>query len=268
MLDLLQDQFIESVLNDKGSFFVVVVVVEFAGSGSFSVFQDMLLLLQYMGRVESGLCGVKARCVRQLDDSCCILLKQGIQTLQDLVEIGAETGMRNGPAESFHFQKTSEKLLWNYLPPILNRKVKLDKAAGPSELPDRFRFLLTRSVDQVTMCVERDLSPQEINLAQGLFLTLVRGLSSILERPKSSRNSADATTDWSHYHPPDYGDRPRAHFWSCRHVVKGQLNRLLLFLTNPVHPPYFLYFVIRTLYEDPRHEEIFKLIPSNESQFK
>ena len=221
-----------------------------------------------MGRVESGLCGVKARCVRQLEDSCCILLKQGIQTVLDSVEIGAESGIRSASGESFHFQKTSEKLLWNYLPPILNRKIKLDKAATSSELLDRFRFLLTRSVDQVVACVERDMSLQEINFAQGLFLTLVRGLSSILERPKSTRNSTDATTDWSHYHSPDYGDRARVHFWNCRHVVKGQLNRLLLFLTNPVHQPYFLYFVIRTLYEDPRHEEIFKLIPSNESQFK
>ena len=227
-------------------------------------------LLQYMSRVECGLCRVKARCVRQLEDSCCIVLKQGIQTLQDLVEIGAvDSGMRNAPSESLHFQKTSEKLLWNYLPPMLNRKIKLDKAAASSsELLDRFRFLLTRSVDQVLLCVEREMSPQEINFAQGLFLTLVRGLSSLLERPKSSRNSADATTDWSHYHSPDYGDRLRLHFWNCRHVVKGQLNRLLLFLTSPVHQPYLLYFVIRTLYEDPRHEEIFKLIPSNEGQFK
>ena len=50
-------------------------------------------------------------------------------------------------------------------------------------------------------------------------------------------------------------------------ALKTQLNRLIRFLSSPIQEPAMLHFVIKTLHDDPHHEELFKLIPPDESDF-
>ena len=87
----------------------------------------------------------------------------------------------------FHFGLTlnalSDQVLAGALPPSLNRKLNLDKPVSKSEVAERFRTLLIQSVDHVLVHVERDKSAVEANFAKGLLLTLVHGLSSILQPP-------------------------------------------------------------------------------------
>ena len=245
----------------------------------------MVLLFHYMERIESGLCGWKARCVRLLHESGCVILKQAFQTAKHQAETSGfnhhnttshsipfhqRNPFPNQPG-SGHFQHVTDKVLGIVLPVSLNRRLKLEKAASQSEVLERFRYLLTKSVDHVKINVELNMSSIEMAFGQDLLLALVRGLSSTLERPKSSsvrQWSPDVSADWSQYHPPDSHDPIRLLFWNCRQTLKMQLNRLLLFLSNPIQQePSFLYFVIRTLHDDPHHEELFKLIPANEADF-
>lgn len=237
----------------------------------------MIHLFNYVERVESGLCGPKARCVQMLRESGCIILKQAIQTVQLRAEFQVHLGPTHGSLlfvqqpGTCHFQHVSDRMLTTIVPASLYRKLKLDKPASQSEVFERFRYLLVKAVDHVTLNAELNFSTVEIAFSQELLLTLVRGLSSILERPRSSNGlynwSPDSSVDWSHYHPPDSADPARSLFWNSRQTLKSQLNRMLLFLSSPVQDPSFLYFVIRTLHDDPRHEELFKLIPANESDF-
>jgi len=57
-------------------------------------------------------------------------------------------------------------------------------------------------------------------------------------------------------------DALRGLFWNCRDAAKTQLSRLLHFMASPVQDPSLLHFVVRTLHEDPCHQEILRLIPS------
>ena len=261
------------------------------GAGPWSVFQDMVQLFHYMERIEGGLCGWKSRCVRMLHEGGCVILKQAFQTVQHRAEFQTsgfnqfvtapipflrnhhqhQRQLFSGQPGSCHFQHVTDKVLGNVLPASLNRRLKLEKLAGQSEVLERFRYLLAKSVDHVKLNVELNMSSIEMAFGQDLLLALVRGLSSTLERPKPShaRNwSPEVSADWSQYHPPDSQDLLRLLFWNCRQTLKTQLNRLLLFLSSPIQQePTFLYFVIRTLHDDPHHEELFKLIPANENDF-
>lgn len=234
----------------------------------------MIQLFHYMERVESGRCGFKARCVRMLHESCCVVLKQAIQTIQHRVEFHQLSRHQHQlfafqPGTS-HFQHVSDKILNTVLPVSLNRKMKLEKPPSHSEILERFRFLLTKAVDHITLNVELNTSSVEMAFSQDLLVTLVRGVSSILERPKSNGFrylSSEALTDWSHYYAPDSSDPVRTLFWNSRQTLKTQLNRLVLFLSSPVQDPIMLHFVIKTLHDDPHHEELFKLIPPDETDF-
>lgn len=236
----------------------------------------MIQLFHFMERVESGRCGCKARCVRMLHESCCVILKQALQTIQHRVEFN-QIGRNHQQHQLFafqpgttHFQQVSDKVLNSVLPVSLNRKIKLEKPIGSSEILDRFRFLLTKAVDHISLNVELNPSSIETAFSQDLLTTLVRGVSSILERPKSNgfrytTTSSDTLTDWSHYYAPDSGDLVRTLFWNSRQVMKAQLNRLVLFLSSPVQDAATLHFVIKTLHDDPHYEDLFKLISPDDS---
>ena len=238
------------------------------------VFQDMIQLFHYMERVESGRCGSKARCVRMLHESSCVVLKQAIQTVQHRVEF-YHVGKHQHQLFAFqpgtsHFQHVSDKVLNTVLPMSLNRKLKLDKPLSHSEVLERFKFLLTKAVDHITLNVEQNTSSVEIAFSQDLLITLVRSVSSILERPKSNGFrylSSDTLTDWSHYYAPDSADVIRTLYWNIRQTLKTQLNRLILFLSSPIQDPTMLHFVVKTLHDDPHHEELFKLVTIEESEF-
>ena len=234
----------------------------------------MIQLFHYMERVESGRCGCKARCVRMLHESCCVVLKQAIQTVHHRVEFH-QIGRQQHQLFAFqpgtsHFQQVSDKVLNSVLPVSLNRKMKLEKHPSQSEILERFKFLLAKAVDHIALNVEPNTSSVEMAFSQDLLVTLVRGVSSILERPKSNGFrylSNDALTDWSHYYAPDSSDLVRTLYWNSRQALKTQLNRLVLFLSSPIQEPAMLHFVIKTLHDDPHHEELFKLIPPDESDF-
>jgi len=236
------------------------------------MFQDMIHLLNYSERVESGLCGPKACCVRMLRECGCVILKQALQAIQLRAEFKSHLGSST-TSLIFSQQRNLDRVVYGVLPQSLQRKARLDKAVGQSEALERFRNILVKAVDHITLNAELNVSAVEATFSQELLLTLVRGLSSILERPRtangrsSSNWSPDSSVDWSHYYPPDSGDPGRSLFWNSRNILKTQLNRMLLFLSSPIQDPSFLYFVIRTLHEDPRHEDLFRLIPANESDF-
>ena len=279
--DVLEQREDEILLEAVHRILVLVTTrtVNASGAGPWLVLQDMIQLFSYLERVESGLCGPKAWCVWTLRDSCSIVLKQAIQTVQLRAELKQHSAAHQllfvQQPGTAHFQRVSDRVLAAIVPPGLNRKLKLDKPASQSEVVDRFRFLITRAVDHVTLNAQLNFSSVETAFSQELLVTLVRGLSSILERPRSPhggnglRNnySPESSVDWSHYLPPDSSDPTRNLFWTSRQTLKAQLNRMLLFLSSPVQDPSFLFFVIRTLHDDPRHEELFKLIPANETDF-
>lgn len=244
------------------------------GTVPWTAFQDIIQLFHYMERVESGRCGFKSRCVRMLHESCCVLLKQAIQAIQHRVEFHKIGRLQHHlfafqPGTS-HFQHVSDKVLNAVLPVSINRKMKLDKQLSHSEILERFKFLLVKAVDHITLNTEQNTSTVEVAFSQDLFVTLVRGVSSILERPKSNgfrHLSNDAFTDWPHYYAPDSSDLVRTLYWNSRQTMKTQFNRLVLFLSSPIQSATMLQFVIKTLYDDPHYEELFKLANPDEPDF-
>ena len=237
-----------------------------SGLNHWMVFQDMVLLFHYLERVEMGLCGPKSRCVRMIRESACVVLRQAADVLQD------HRTVRMGSMES-HFIRLSDRFVAGSLPQSLNRKLQFDRPAGRSEVLERFRSLIIQSVDHVTLNVEPDHSNVEVNFAKGIFLLLLRGLSSILERPKSAGRTPESSTaptvpDWSSFNAPDSSDLHRQLLWDCREVVQAQLGRLFLFMSSPLQDPSVLYFVIRSLHEDPFHEEILRIVGDTEFRCK
>ena len=278
--DILEQREDEILLEAVHRILILVAARTVAASGNvpWTVFQEMILLFHFMERVESGRCGCQARCVRMLHESCCVILKQAIQTIQHRLEFNQIQGRNHHhhaqhqhlfafqPGTS-HFQQVTDKILQSVLPVSINRKMKLDKFIGPSEILERFRFLLAKAVDHISVNVELNPSGIETAFSQDLLATLVRGVSSILERPKSNgfryhSTSADGTwlTDWSHYYPPDSSDLMRTLYWNSRQAMTSQLNRLVVFLSSPLQDAATLHFVVKTLHDDPHHEDLFKLM--------
>ena len=284
----------DEIMMDGVHRILVLVAARFltaSGTAQWIVFQDAVLLLHYVERTETLLCGPRSRCVRSLHEAGCVLLNRAVDMVQDRLLFNRRPSDERGPASGSPTAPSAtatanltDKLVWNALPPTLNRKLNLDKAASKSELMERLRALMVQSVDHVMLNVGRDKSDIEMNFAKGLLANLVRALSSILERPKCGVHNATATTtttaaaaaaaapasaaDWSGYYPPDSGDAARTVFWTCRDTLKWQLNRLTLFMANPVQEPQLVCFLVRTLHEDPCHEDIIRVIPSHETDFR
>ncbi|XP_057369283.1 lysosomal-trafficking regulator-like [Daphnia carinata] len=274
--DILEQREDEILLEAIHRILILVATRTVTASGTvpWTAFQDIIQLFHYMERVESGRCGFKSRCVRMLHESCCVLLKQAIQAIQHRVEFHKIGRLQHQlfafqPGTS-HFQHVSDKVLNAVLPVSTNRKMKLDKQLSQSEILERFKFLLVKAVDHITLNTEQNTSTVEVAFSQDLFVTLVRGVSSILERPKSNgfrHLSNDAFTDWSHYYAPDSSDLVRTLYWNSRQTMKTQFNRLVLFLSSPIQSSTMLQFVIKTLYDDPHYEELFRLANPDEPDF-
>lgn len=240
-----------------------------AGTGQWSVFQDMIDLLHYMERAEWSLCGAKSRCVYMLRETCCVQLRHALDILQDnlcrVVPSNHQRGelVRHGWLR--RLDNLTDKLINSSLPASLNRKLSFDKQVGRAEVVDRFRMAIIRAVDHVCFNAEKHKSNLEVNYSKGLLMMLLNGLSSILQKPRCGQGLRDWTIDWSQYHSPDSADALRSMFWTCKETLQTQLVRLLLFLSNPVQDSSVLYHVVRTLHDDPSHEQIFKVLPANDS---
>lgn len=238
------------------------MIVFIEGSAPWTLFQEMVQLFHYAGRVELIECGERARCVRLLHESGCVILKQAVDALQHHVEFqpnGRRTSLTQNPLGDI-----AEKSVNAVVPASINRKLKLGKPAANSEILDRFRCLIVKSVDHATL--GRARSSVGANFNRDLLALLVRATSSNLERPKSNGwnvANGDDSVDWSHYHAPESGEALRSLYWSSRQTLRNQLSRLLLYLASPLQNEQTIHFVVRTLHEDPHHEELLKLIASN-----
>lgn len=229
-------------------------------------------MLHFMIRVESGCCSEKGRCVRLLHRGCCVVLKQAVQTLQHRVEF--QHNGKHGPflqPGTRHVEMISDKTVSAIVPGSLNRKLRLDKVVPASEVLERFRWLLVKSVDHVMLNVDAVHSSLEVMFGRDVLVLMVRAMSSNLERPKSNGawniSSGDDSVDWSHYQAPESNEALRSLYWNSRQTLRGQLNRLLLYLFSPLQDESVICFVVKTLHDDPHHEELLKLIPSDELDF-